>query len=199
MFIEFAERHDLMICNTWFKQHKRKLYTWISPGNRVRNQIGYILVNSRFKNAVKNCHTYPGADCNSDHKLLVAKCQISMNNQKKDEEGYQQLDIAKIKSKHVQRRFQQELEKQKEDAQNEGQDIEEISQTWKRKVKRAAENAIPKRRKRPHKPWMTEEILDLMEQRRRTDRPSSEYTRLHKDIQKMCTVAKSEWYAEKCH
>lgn len=49
------KRHDLMICNTWFKQHKGKLYTWVvSPGDRVRNDY----INKRFKNSVKNCHTH---------------------------------------------------------------------------------------------------------------------------------------------
>ena len=31
MLVEFAERHDLVICNTWFKQHERRLNTWESP------------------------------------------------------------------------------------------------------------------------------------------------------------------------
>ena len=34
--VEFCEQHNLMAANTWFKHHKRRIYTWTSPGNRSR-------------------------------------------------------------------------------------------------------------------------------------------------------------------
>ena len=36
-------RNTLVIANTLLQQHKRRLYTWTSPGGRHRNQIDYIL------------------------------------------------------------------------------------------------------------------------------------------------------------
>ncbi|CAG7724265.1 unnamed protein product, partial [Allacma fusca] len=121
-----------------------------------------------------------------------------MKSQKKSKEQYQQLDIAKIKSKHVQKKFREELEKQKEDKLEEEQGVEEKWQEWKRKVKTAAEKSIPLKDKRKHKPWITQEILDLMEERRNANRPSSEYTALNHKIMGMCRMAKNEWYEEKC-
>jgi len=59
--IEFAEKYNMVICSTLFKNHPRRLYTWKSPGDRVRNQIDCILVNNRYKKMVLNCHTYPSA------------------------------------------------------------------------------------------------------------------------------------------
>ena len=41
--IEFCQENALVITNTLFQQHKRKLYTWTSPGGQYRNQIDYIL------------------------------------------------------------------------------------------------------------------------------------------------------------
>ena len=38
--------------NRWFPHHQRHLYTWKSPGDSVRNQIDYITMNKRFRNAV---------------------------------------------------------------------------------------------------------------------------------------------------
>ena len=41
--IEFCQENALVIENTLFQQHKRRLYTWTSPDGQHRNQIDYIL------------------------------------------------------------------------------------------------------------------------------------------------------------
>ena len=41
--IDFCQENALVIANTLFQQHKRRLYTWTSPGGRHQNQIDYIL------------------------------------------------------------------------------------------------------------------------------------------------------------
>ena len=45
--IEFCQEDALVIANTLFQQHKRRLYTWKSPDGRHRNQIDYILCGQR--------------------------------------------------------------------------------------------------------------------------------------------------------
>ena len=37
--IEFCQETLLVIANTLFQQHKRRLYTWTSPDGQHRNQI----------------------------------------------------------------------------------------------------------------------------------------------------------------
>ena len=37
--IEFCQENALVIANTLFQQHKRRLYTWTSPDDQHRNQI----------------------------------------------------------------------------------------------------------------------------------------------------------------
>ena len=37
------QENALVITNTLFQQHKRRLYTWTSPDGQHRNQIDYIL------------------------------------------------------------------------------------------------------------------------------------------------------------
>ena len=41
--IEFCQENTLVIANTLFQQHKRRLYTWTSPDGQYQNQTGYIL------------------------------------------------------------------------------------------------------------------------------------------------------------
>ena len=40
--IEFFQENALVLANTLFQQHKRRLYTWTSPDGQYRNQIDYI-------------------------------------------------------------------------------------------------------------------------------------------------------------
>ena len=70
---EFCQENALVIANTLFQQHKRKLYTWTSPDGRHRNQIDYILCSQRWRSSILSPKTRPGADCISDHELLIAK------------------------------------------------------------------------------------------------------------------------------
>ena len=41
--IEFCQENALFIANTLFQQHKRRLYTWISPDGQYQNQTLYSL------------------------------------------------------------------------------------------------------------------------------------------------------------
>ena len=45
--IEFCQENALVIANTLFQQHKRRLYTWTSPDCQYQNQIDYILCSQR--------------------------------------------------------------------------------------------------------------------------------------------------------
>ena len=42
---EFSQENALVITNTLFQQHKRRLYTWTSPDDQYWNEIDYILLN----------------------------------------------------------------------------------------------------------------------------------------------------------
>ena len=45
---ELCQENPLVIANTLFQQHKRRLYTWTSPDGQYRNQIDYILYSQRY-------------------------------------------------------------------------------------------------------------------------------------------------------
>ena len=68
----------MIIANTLFQQHKRRLYTWISPDGQYQNQIDYILCGRRWKSSIQSAKTRPAADCGSDHGLLLAKLRVKL-------------------------------------------------------------------------------------------------------------------------
>ena len=73
---EFCQENAVVIANTLFQQHKRRLYTWTSPDGQHQNQIDYILCSQRWRSSIQSAKTRPGADRGSDHELLIASLRL---------------------------------------------------------------------------------------------------------------------------
>ena len=76
--IEICQANALVIANTLFQQHKRRLDTWKSPDGQNLNQIDYVLCSQRWRSSIQSAKTRPGADCGSDHELLIAKIRLKL-------------------------------------------------------------------------------------------------------------------------
>ena len=77
--IEFCQENALVIENTLFQQHKRRLYTWTSADGQQRNQIDYFFAakDGEFF-SIQLAKTRPGADCGLDHELLIANFRFKL-------------------------------------------------------------------------------------------------------------------------
>ena len=67
----FCQENTLVIANTLFQQHKRRLYTWTSPDGQYRNQIDYIF-------AAKDGEVLHGELHGEDWELTVAQIMNSL-------------------------------------------------------------------------------------------------------------------------
>ena len=76
--IEFCQQNALVITNTLFQQHKRRLYTWTSLDGQHRNQIDYILCSQRWGSSIHSAKRRPGADCGSDPEPFIAKFRLKL-------------------------------------------------------------------------------------------------------------------------
>ena len=76
--IEFCQENALVITNTLFQQHKRRLYVWTSSDGQYQNQTDYILCSQRWRSSIQSAKTRPGADCGLDHELLIAKFRLKL-------------------------------------------------------------------------------------------------------------------------
>ena len=76
--IEFCQEIALVIANTLFQQHKRRLYTWTSPDGQQLNQIDYSLCSQRWRSSIQSAKIRPGADCGSHHEFLIAKFRLKL-------------------------------------------------------------------------------------------------------------------------
>ena len=81
--IEFCQENAVVIANILFQQHKRRVYTWTSPDSQHWNQNDYILCSQRWRSFIKSAKTRLGADCGSDHELLIAKFRLKLTKVRK--------------------------------------------------------------------------------------------------------------------
>ena len=75
---EFCQENTLVIANTLFQQHKRRLYTWTPPDGQHWNHTDYIFCSQRWRHSIKSAKKRPGVDCGSYHELLVAKFRLKL-------------------------------------------------------------------------------------------------------------------------
>ena len=69
---------ECLFVNTLFQQHKRRLYTWTSLDDQYQHQIDYILFSQRWRSSIQSAKTRLGADCGSDHELLITKFRLKL-------------------------------------------------------------------------------------------------------------------------
>ena len=75
---EFCQENALVMANTLFQQHKRRLYTWTLLDGQYQNQIDYIVCSQRWRSSIQSAKTRLRADCGSDHELLIAKFRLKL-------------------------------------------------------------------------------------------------------------------------
>ena len=75
---EFCQVNTLVIANTFFQQHKRRLYTWTSPDGQNWNQIDYILCSQKWRSSIQSAKIRLGDDCSSDHELFIATLRLNL-------------------------------------------------------------------------------------------------------------------------
>ena len=80
--IQFCQENALVIANT-LSNNTREDYTWTSPDGQLRNQIDYILCSQRCRSSILSAKTKPGADCCSDHELLIGKFRVKLKKVRK--------------------------------------------------------------------------------------------------------------------
>ena len=103
--IEFCQENTLVLANTLFQQHKRRLYTWTSPDGQHRNQIDSILCSQRWTSSIQSVKTRLGADCGSDHELLIAKFRLKLKKVGKTTRPFR-YDLNQIPYDFIKRRTQ---------------------------------------------------------------------------------------------
>jgi len=196
--VEFCEGNNLKIMNTWFEQPKRRLYTWTSPDGKHRNQIDYILINKRWYSTIRDVKTKPGADCGTDHELLVTTVQTKLKKLKKGER------LITFDCKEITQEYRVEIRNRFEILERDEAETEEVENNLWEKTKKViletAEKYIPKKKKDKTTPWLSKEAINIAMQRRDAKRKGDKdkVRKLNSAFQKQARMDKEKHLNEMC-
>ena len=202
-WVEWCESWSQIIMNTYFKHHPRHLYTWKSPGDRARNQIDYITVNRRYRNCVTQVRTFPGGDCGvgCDHIPVVANFRLKLKKVKRRKRIRKDWKSLKRDSE-LKEKYALEVRNRYERLAALIEEDEGVDGDWRllqESLTEAAEELVPKEQQGRRQEWMTQDILDLMEERRvEKIKATNRYKELDRLIRRKCKERKEEWLHEKC-
>ena len=80
-------------------------------------------------------------------------------------------------------------------------DVQEVDEKWehlKESITQAAEETIPKSQRKVKTKWMNDEIVKMMDERRKSKQYRDAYDALNKQITTKCNEAKEKWLNEQC-
>ena len=118
------------------------------------------MIQKRWRSIANSAKTMPGADCGTDHELLVAIIQVKMKKTKKPdiENKYNLCDTPERYAVEVNNRFAALYLIYRAP--------EELWQEMEAIVKDEAKNNIPKARKPKKGKWLTKEAIHIADKRR---------------------------------
>jgi len=190
--VDLCSGNDLNITNTCYKQHKKRLYTWTMPDGQYKNQIDYMLV-GRKCNTI--CQTYPGADCGTEHELLVAQFRIRLKANKKGK-THMRYNFYKISHQYT-----KEVSAGLISTTSSDQEPEDMWQGIKTVILTAARNQVPKSEHRHKSAWLSVKAIDIARRRRELKASGGSresIQRLNADFQRQARRNKEEFLNKLC-
>ena len=74
---EFCQENTLLIANTLFQQHEKTLHMDITRRSTPKS-TDYIICSQKWRSSIQSAKTRLGADCGSDHELLIVKFRLKL-------------------------------------------------------------------------------------------------------------------------
>ena len=85
--------------------------SWTSPDGQTHNQIDHILKDRRWHSSILDVRSFMGADCDSDHYLVVAKVReiLAVRKQAAQKVVGERFNLRKLNELEVRKRYQIEI------------------------------------------------------------------------------------------
>lgn len=208
--LEFATLNNLKVTNTFHPHKASRRWTWHSP-NGSHHQIDYILVKRRFHTSVNIARTrsFPGADINSDHELVMMSFCLHLKKVKK-KQGHARIkfDLEKLKDPDVAQIFEATIGGKFAPLlllDDDGTDADTFIETFNAAVIEMANEVLGKKQT-TKKLWVTPDLLKLCDERRdlkktkyESDEGADKYRQADKQVKMSMLKAKEDWITNQCN
>ena len=147
-------------------------HTRTSPDGKTHNQIDHVLIGRRRHSSVLDALRFRGADCDTDHYLVIAKVRerLAVGKQAAHRFDRQRFNLRKLNEQEIREQHQIEITNRFAALENLNDD-EEVNRTWeniKENIQTSAKESLGLHELKQNKPWFDEECLGFLDQRKRT-------------------------------
>ena len=187
-------------------------HTWHSPDKITHNEIDYICVNSKQRSSIKDVRSYRGADCGSDHTILIGKVKVKFKRLTKRKLENRPLDITKLRDNQIAENYRVELKNRFDALVTIDDDLEQKWTSFKTAITEAAKNTLGNIRGTHKEQWISKETWDLIDHRKfvkskrdqakvvqQIEDLNKEYNTINKKVKNACKVDKENWIENKCN
>jgi hypothetical protein len=106
--VNSATSKNLVVKSTMFQHRKIHKYIWRSPEGITHNQTDHVLVDKRRHSSILDVRSFRGADCESDHYLVVAKVRerLAVSKRAAHKIDMEKFNIKKLDEGNVNEQYQ---------------------------------------------------------------------------------------------
>ena len=171
LLLRKCAEHDLLITNTVFRLPNSNKTSWMHPRSKHWHLIDYVIVRRTDRQDVKVTKTMCGADCWTDHRLVVSKLNLRIQPARRPQgkKAPKRLDVSKLNKDSMRQDFLTDICNQLDAMNLSSEDPEENWTVFHKTVLSSAASTLghPSRK---HQDWFDEnddEILRLLEEKHR--------------------------------
>ncbi|XP_063434910.1 uncharacterized protein LOC134715874 [Mytilus trossulus] len=212
LLVDLCGLNDLVIGGSLFPHKDIHKLTWNSPNGRDQNQIDHIIINGRWRKSLMDVCVKRGADCGSDHHLLLGKIKLKLRKVARPQHNRKIYNIHRLKDNLIRQKFNISIRNQyqtlhtiSENHDNIGPDLNEHWNKVKTMFNDTAENVLGIRDS-TRKRWISDATWNVIEKRRSTkskcnqarserlkEKLQKEYSELNKEVKKKAREDKLQY------
>lgn len=210
LLLALCSEYGLVITNTLFKHKLSHKTTWMHPRSKHWHLIDYVITRQSEQKDVVNTRAMRGADCSTDHNLVLSKVSFSVRKPVKKTGGkpWYNLNVAKLRCKSVCKDFQDTMSTALKRSNQGDLDVEGKWSMLKETALNTAKTVLGKPERR-HQDWFDEtdgELNRLMEMRNKakarqlqinTRSTRANLVSARSQLQKYTRSLKSQWWERK--
>ena len=211
LLLRTCAEHSLLITNTVFRLPHRNRTSWMHPRSKHWHLIDYVIVRKRDRRDVMVTKSMCGADCWTDHRLIISKLKIHLQQKRRPQgkRAAKRLNVEHLHDDSILQHLKSDLTEKLAGLQLAGNDAEEDWAAFRDTVHSVSLKHLGKK-SRKNQDWFDEndpEISTLLAEKHRLHRaslndPTSQakrdaYSATRRVVQDKIRKMKNSWYSNK--